>query len=57
MLCGNVPVLNLTILLISLSIESWFLGQQEGLDQKIIETLQNNEIVPGYVIELVQTTF
>ncbi len=45
------------ILLISLSIASWFLGKQEGLDQKIIETLQTNDIVPDYVIELVQTTF
>ena len=44
------------ILLISLSIASWFLGKQEGLDQKIIETLQTNDIVPDSVIELVQTT-
>ena len=44
------------ILLISLSIASWFLGKQDGLDQKIIETLQTNDIVPDSVIELVQTT-
>ena len=44
------------ILLISLSIASWFLGKQEGLDKKIIETLQTNDIVPDSVIELVQTT-
>ena len=44
------------ILLISLSIASWFLGQQDGLDQKVIETLQTNDIVPDPVIELVETT-
>ena len=44
------------ILLISLSIASWFLGKQDGLDQKIIETLQTNEIIPDAVIELVETT-
>tara|TARA_B100001287_G_scaffold223889_1_gene193218 strand:+ start:124 stop:1044 length:921 start_codon:yes stop_codon:yes gene_type:complete len=44
------------ILLISLSIASWFLGKQDGLDQKIIETLQTNDIIPDSVIELVQTT-
>ena len=44
------------ILLISLSIASWFLGKQDGLDQKVIETLQTNDIVPDSVIELVETT-
>ncbi len=42
------------ILLISLSIASWFLGKQEGLDQKIIEIAA--QILPPSVVELVKTT-
>ena len=42
------------ILLISLSIVSWFLGKQEGLDQKII--LQVAQIIPELDVELVKTT-
>ena len=34
------------ILLISLSIASWFLGKQEGIDQQIIETLKGAQILP-----------
>ena len=42
------------ILLISLSIASWFLGQQEGLDQQIISVAA--QILPPSVVELVETT-
>ena len=42
------------ILLISLSIASWFLGKQEGLDQKIISVAA--QILPPSVVELVETT-
>ena len=42
------------ILLISLSIASWFLGKQEGLDQKIIEIAA--QILPPSVVDLVETT-
>ncbi len=42
------------ILLISLSIASWFLGKQEGLDEKIIEIAA--QILPPSVVELVETT-
>ena len=43
------------ILLISLSIASWFLGKQEGLDQKIISVAE--QFLPLSVVELVETTF
>tara|TARA_B100000674_G_scaffold312553_1_gene259848 strand:- start:137 stop:1069 length:933 start_codon:yes stop_codon:yes gene_type:complete len=42
------------ILLISLSIASWFLGKQEGLDEKIVEIAA--QILPPSVVELVETT-
>jgi len=42
------------ILLISLSIASWFLGKQEGLDQEIITIAA--QILPPSVVELVETT-
>ena len=42
------------ILLISLSIASWFLGKQDGLDQKIITVAA--QILPPSVVELVETT-
>ena len=42
------------ILLISLSIASWFLGKQEGLDQQIISIA--SQILPPSVVELVETT-
>ena len=42
------------ILLISLSIASWFLGKQEGLDQEIIEIAA--QILPPSVVDLVETT-
>ncbi len=42
------------ILLISLSIASWFLGKQEGLDQEIISVA--SQILPPSVVELVETT-
>ncbi|MDC3028828.1 YihY/virulence factor BrkB family protein [Prochlorococcus sp. AH-716-P20] len=42
------------ILLISLSIASWFLGKQDGLDQKIISVAA--QILPPSVVELVETT-
>ncbi len=42
------------LLLISLSIASWFLGKQEGLDQKIIEIAA--QVLPPSVVELVETT-
>ena len=42
------------ILLISLSIASWFLGKQEGLDQEIINVA--SQILPPSVVELVETT-
>ena len=42
------------ILLISLSIASWFLGKQEGLDQQIISIAA--QILPPSVVELVETT-
>ena len=42
------------ILLISLSIASWFLGKQEGLDQQIITIAA--QILPPSVVELVETT-
>ena len=45
------------ILLISLSIASWFLGKQEGIDQQIIETLKGAQILPDdSVVKLVETT-
>ena len=43
------------ILLISLSIASWFLGKQDGLDQKIISVAE--QFLPLSVVELVETTF
>ena len=42
------------ILLISLSIASWFLGKQEGLDQQIISIA--SQLLPPSVVELVETT-
>ena len=42
------------ILLISLSIASWFLGKQEGLDQQIISVAA--QILPPSVVDLVETT-
>ena len=42
------------ILLISLSIASWFLGKQEGLDEQIISIAA--QILPPSVVELVETT-
>ena len=42
------------ILLISLSIASWFLGKQEGLDEQIISVA--SQILPPSVVELVETT-
>ena len=42
------------ILLISLSIASWFLGKQEGLDEKIVEIAA--QILPPSVVDLVETT-
>ena len=42
------------ILLISLSVASWFLGKQEGLDQQIISAA--GQILPPSVVELVETT-
>ena len=42
------------ILLISLSIASWFLGKQEGLDQQIITIAA--QLLPPSVVELVETT-
>ena len=42
------------ILLISLSIASWFLGNQVGLDQQIISVAA--QILPPSVVELVETT-
>ena len=42
------------ILLISLSIASWFLGKQEGLDQEIISIAA--QILPPSVVDLVETT-
>ena len=42
------------ILLISLSIASWFLGKQEGLDQQIISVAA--QVLPPSVVELVETT-
>jgi membrane protein len=42
------------ILLISLSIASWFLGKQDGLDQQIISSAA--QILPPSVVELVETT-
>tara|TARA_B100000674_G_C37755558_1_gene875423 strand:- start:53 stop:991 length:939 start_codon:yes stop_codon:yes gene_type:complete len=42
------------ILLISLSIASWFLGKQEGLDEKIVSIAA--QILPPSVVELVETT-
>ena len=42
------------ILLISLSVASWFLGKQEGLDQQIISAAA--QILPPSVVELVETT-
>ena len=41
-------------LLISLSIASWFLGKQEGLDQQIIAIAA--QLLPPSVVELVETT-
>ncbi len=42
------------ILLISLSIASWFLGKQEGLDQQIISIAA--QLLPPSVVDLVETT-
>ena len=42
------------ILLISLSIASWFLGKQDGLDQQIISVAA--QVLPPSVVELVETT-
>ncbi len=42
------------ILLISLSTASWFLGKQDGLDEKIISVAA--QILPESVVELVETT-
>ena len=42
------------ILLISLSVASWFLGKQDGLDQEIIEIAA--QILPPSVVDLVETT-
>ena len=42
------------ILLISLSIASWFLGKQEGLDQEIISVAA--QFLPRSVVDLVETT-
>ena len=42
------------LLLISLSIASWFLGKQDGLDEKIIEIAA--QLLPPSVVELVETT-
>tara|TARA_B100000073_G_C23743245_1_gene574363 strand:+ start:1926 stop:2846 length:921 start_codon:yes stop_codon:yes gene_type:complete len=42
------------ILLISLSVASWFLGKQDGLDQQIIEIA--SQILPPSVVDLVETT-
>ncbi len=42
------------ILLISLSIASWFLGKQDGLDQQIISVAA--QILPPSVVDLVETT-
>ncbi len=42
------------ILLISLSVASWFLGQQKGLDQEIINSA--SQLLPPSVVELVETT-
>ena len=42
------------ILLISLSVASWFLGKQQGLDQQIIDLAA--QVLPSSVVDLVQTT-
>ena len=42
------------ILLISLSVASWFLGKQEGLDQEIISIA--SQILPPSIVDLVETT-
>ena len=42
------------ILLISLSVASWFLGTQQGLDQQII--ILASQVLPPSVVELVETT-
>lgn len=42
------------ILLISLSVASWFLGKQQGIEQRIIELAA--EVLPSEVIALVATT-
>ena len=42
------------ILLISLSVASWFLGKQQGIEQRIIELTA--EVLPSEVITLVSTT-
>jgi len=42
------------ILLISLSVASWFLGKQDGLDEKIISVAA--QVLPPSVVELVETT-
>ena len=42
------------ILLISLSIASWFLGKQEGLDQQIISIA--SQLLPPSVVDLVEST-
>ena len=42
------------ILLISLSVASWFLGKQQGIEQRIIELTA--EVLPSEVIALVAST-
>ncbi len=42
------------ILLISLSVASWFLGKQQGLDQQIIAL--SAQVLPPSVVDLVETT-
>ena len=43
------------ILLISLSVASWFLGKQEGLDEKII--LVAAQVLPPSVVELTSRNY
>ncbi len=42
------------ILLISLSVASWFLGKQQGLDEQIIDLAA--QVLPSSVVDLVKTT-
>ena len=42
------------ILLISLSVASWFLGRQSGLDQQIVNFTA--QVLPASVVDLVETT-